>query len=160
MDRCNYINILQQYLLLSTNDIFGHQNPNFVFQQDNALPHTASDPITWLDNQDFQQMLSPGNSPDMNIIEIVWGLIMDRLRNDPPLTLAELCRSVHHHWGEVTLQYLRSLYASLPRRVAELRCAQGYLTRCWENMYLDVSNLAAQLWTIFWINYFEHGKCR
>ena len=71
-DRNNYINIIQQHLPPSSSDIFGHQNPIFVFQQDNAPPHTARDTVAWLDDQDFQQMLWLGNSPDMNIIATVW----------------------------------------------------------------------------------------
>ena len=159
MDRHNYIDILQQHLLPSASDIFGHQNPNFVFQQDNAPPHTARDTVAWLENQDFQQMLWPGNSPDMNIIETVWGRIMDRLRNEPPLTIAELRQRVHQHWGEVTPQYLRSLYAGLPRRAAALRRARGYPTKYWGNMHQEVSYLAAQLWTLFSIDS-VHRKCR
>ena len=121
--------LLQQHFLPSASDIFGHKNPNFVFQQDNTPPHTARDTVAWLDDQDFQQMLWPGNSRDMNIIETEWGRIMERLRNDPPLTIAELRQRVHQHWGEVTSPYLRSLYAGLPRRVAALRRAGGYPTK-------------------------------
>ena len=104
-------------------------------------------------------MMWPGNSPDMNIIETVWGPIMDRLRNEPPLTIAELRQRVHQHCGEVTPQYLRSLYTGLPRRVAALHRARGYPTKYWGNMYQEISYLAAQLWTMFSINS-VHRKCR
>ena len=137
MDRQNCINIIQHFMP-SSSDIFGHQNPNFVFQQGNAPPHTARDTVAW-DNQDFQQMLWPRNSPDVNIIEIIWGRIMDRWRNHPPLTIAELRKRVHQQWGGVKPQYLRSLYAGLSRWVAALRRVRGYLTNYWGNMCYDES---------------------
>ena len=53
MDRHNYIDILQQHPQPTGSDIFGHQNPNFVFQQDDAPPHTARDTVAWVYNQGF-----------------------------------------------------------------------------------------------------------
>lgn len=129
IDRHVYIDTLRHHLAPSAEDIFQQPNPNFVFQHDNAPPHTARDTVAWLEQQNFQQMQWPANSPDMNIIETVWGRIMDRLRKDPPLTVAELRNRVHQHWNEVTPQYLRGLFASLPRRVAALRRARGYPTK-------------------------------
>ena len=58
----------------------------------------------------------------------VWGHIMERLRNDPPLTVADLRQRFRQHWDEWTPQYLESLYARLPFRVAALRRARSYPT--------------------------------
>lgn len=129
MNRLRYIDILQNHLMPSAIDIFNQPEPNFVFQQDNAPPHTARDTINWIEQQQFQHMEWPPYSPDMNVIETVWGVIMQKLRADPPQTVADLRNRVMQHWAEVTPQYLRRLYASLPHRVVALRHARGFPTK-------------------------------
>ena len=90
---------------------------------------TAIDTVAWLDSQAFQQMLWSANSPEMNIIDTVWGHIMEGLRNDPPLAIIDLRQRFRQHWDELTQQYLESLYVRLPLRVAALRRARGYPTK-------------------------------
>ncbi len=60
-------------------------------------------------------------SPEMNIIEAVWGVIMQQLRANPPLDVAPPRNRVMQHWAEITPQYLRRLYDTLPRRNGDLR---------------------------------------
>ena len=88
MDHHKYDNIHQQHLLVLDGDIFGCQDPNFVFLQSNASPHTTRNTIARLENLDFQEALWLGYSPDMNIVEVVIGRTTDRLGNKPYLTVA------------------------------------------------------------------------
>ena len=59
-------------------------------QPDNAFPHTTRDTVAWFDNQGFQRVLWPEYFPDVNIIEMVMGRIMNRLYADPSLTIIQL----------------------------------------------------------------------
>ena len=129
MNRHRYIQVLQDHLIPSAADIFRQPDPRFIFQHDNAPPHTARDTVAWMDQQPFNYMQWPAYSPDMNIIETVWGVIMQKLRANPPLTVAALRNRVMEHWAEITPQYLRNLYATLPRRIASLLRARGYPTK-------------------------------
>ena len=56
---------------------------NFVYVQDNALPHTARDTVAFLEQQDVEVMDWPARSPDMNPIEHVLDVSLDR-RHGPP----------------------------------------------------------------------------
>lgn len=129
MDRHRYINLLQDNLRESAENIFGDRNHRFVFVQDNAPPHAAQATQDWLYQNDVQVMRWPAHSPDMNIIESVWAHIMVKLRRNPPNTLDELRQRLQLHWGEITPNYLERLYEQLPRRVQALIRGRGYPTK-------------------------------
>ena len=135
MNQDDYVGILSQHLPPSAQDIFGQAQPNFVFQQDNAPPHTGRRAANWISNQPFQCMEWPPYSPDMNLIESVWGWILRKLNADPPSTLDQLRQRIQQHWGEVTPQELRRLYHQMPRRVQLLRRVRGYPTKYWCREY-------------------------
>ncbi|GFX15685.1 transposable element Tcb1 transposase [Trichonephila clavipes] len=59
--------------------------PGAIFQQDNALPHTARVAQDFLRN--FQTLPWPARSPDLSPVEYVW----DQLKRQMPL-----CHSVHN----------------------------------------------------------------
>ena len=82
-DRHRYIQVIQNHLIPSAVEIFGQRDPIFVFQHDNAPPHTARDTVMCLDQQPYHYMQWPAYSPDMNIIETEWGVIMKKLRANP-----------------------------------------------------------------------------
>ena len=107
LDRFQYTRILQEHLIPSAQVIFQRRNPVFVLQQDNAPPHTARHTLNWLEQQPFQHMEWPPQSPDMNIIETVWARIMRQLRADPPLNIPQLRRRVQQCWDMLSPLYLR-----------------------------------------------------
>ena len=67
-------------------------------------------------------------SPDMNIIETIGSddvQVTCRAPTDHPGAQGW----VNLHWAEITPQYLRRLYASLPLRIASLLHNRGYPTK-------------------------------
>lgn len=125
----NYVDMLQEGLPQSIENSFGDRRQNFIFQQDNAPCHSSRYTQTWIEAQNFQTLSWPSNSPDMNIIETVWGHIGRKLREDPPLTVTELRHKVHRIWNSLSAEYLQSLYAQLQTRVQTLIDKRGYPTK-------------------------------
>jgi hypothetical protein len=68
----------------------------------------------------------PGNSPDLNVIEHIWGLLQDSVFKQPmPHNRGELIKRVQETWSSIDLNYLSTLAQSLPNRVAAVRAAEG-----------------------------------
>ena len=128
MNLHRYIQILRNQMLPWTIGVFGR---NFVYIQDNALPHTARDSSAFLDQQDVKLMDWPDWSLDMNPIEHVWDQMSVWIRDmdDPPSTVAELNNAVHQAWAAVRPGRVRTLVESMPRRVRAVLATRGGHTR-------------------------------
>ncbi|UYV71877.1 hypothetical protein LAZ67_9000828 [Cordylochernes scorpioides] len=91
--------------------------PNALYQQDNARPHTTR--ISQQALQDVQMLPWPPYSPDLSPIEHVWDIIGRRLHTLPqPRSEDELWQMVEREWRAIPQDAIRTLFDSLPRRVA------------------------------------------
>ena len=73
----------------------------------------------------------PGNSPDLSLIENVWAEVERRLWRGPPWgSQQEFEQSIVKYWNQVSKDgaYLRKLWISMPKRVAECIAAAGGYT--------------------------------
>jgi transposase len=71
-----------------------------------------------------------GNSPDFNIIENVWSEIKRKLSSKTLKTKEELKEAVLYIWNnEITLDFIKKLYESIPKRVKACLKAKGGSTR-------------------------------
>ncbi len=74
--------ILEHFMLPSADQLF--KDAEFIFQQDLAPAHTAKSTKTWLNYQGVGVLDWPANSPDLNLIEIRWGIVKRKMRNKRP----------------------------------------------------------------------------
>jgi len=112
-------------------DLFGcafdaHATP----LQDNASVHTARIVTEWLDEQRFDVLTPwPANSPDLNPIENVWGIMVQRLAGRTFSSAESFWRAIVKEWDAISYRTLRSLYASFPARYEAVIEAAGHPTR-------------------------------
>ncbi len=70
-----------------------------VFQDDNAPVHTSLCIQTWLHEHDdeVEHLTCCPQSPDLNIIELLWGYLENKVRaqSPSPRTLSELETALH-----------------------------------------------------------------
>ncbi len=74
-----YQEILEHFMLPFADQLF--KDADFIFQQDLAPAHTAK---SWLNNHGVGVIYWPANSPDLNLIENLWGIVKRKMRNKRP----------------------------------------------------------------------------
>ena len=81
----------------------------------------------WLEEQDFRTMVWPAQSPDLNLIEHLWGYLERRLaeHENPSSGIHELWERVQVDWEEIAASECQRLIESMPRRVQAVLKAKG-----------------------------------
>ncbi|GFS99469.1 transposable element Tcb1 transposase [Trichonephila clavipes] len=110
----DYIEILQNKLLLTARDLF--RNQSWIFQDDNAPCHRAKVDQKWLKDHTVNRMNWPGQSPDPNPIENVWFKIGYEISKKKPLNKRELIETLMFSFNHiVTKDLLLKLVHSMPK---------------------------------------------
>lgn len=94
----------------------------WIFQQDNAPIHNSRGVKEWIASESIQILPWPPYSPDLNIIENVWGwLVREIYRGGKQYQdNQELIAAIKASWAKISLNYLKSLYDSLKNRIFEV----------------------------------------
>ena len=100
-----------------------------IFQQDRAPCHWSKSTKNFLADRNVPLLPWPGNSPDINPIENVWGIIGQIIRKKKITNSALLYREVQEIWYGLQPQLLQNLYKSMSQRVAAIIKARGGPTK-------------------------------
>ncbi len=73
----------------------------------------------------------PTNSPDLNPIENLWGIVKRKMRNKRPKNSDELKATVKETWASIPPQQCQKLITSMPRRIEAVIKAKGSPTKYW-----------------------------
>ncbi len=99
-------------MLPSADQLF--KDADFIFQQDLAPAHTAK---SWLNYQGIDVLDWPANSPDLNPIENLWGIVKGKMRNKRPKNADERKATVKEIWASIPPQQCHKLITSMPHRI-------------------------------------------
>ena len=110
---------------------FVRDNPNVIFQQDNAPPHSAGVTAQYLTDQDITVLEWAAVSPDMNCVENVWALLSRAIRKHrpQPQTHDELFNILSAEWERIPAAVVYSHTSSMYRRVNALWRVDGGFTK-------------------------------
>lgn len=116
-----YQDILSQNLL-----------PNFskdlqLFQQDNATPHVSKSTKEWLFDKEINTIEWPPNSPDLNLIENIWGLLVRKIYRKTMTfsDIEELKNEIMKEWKKLPKIVFQNLYKSLAERFFDVIRLKG-----------------------------------
>lgn len=130
MDQHLYKSILEDELN-GTIEWYNMDASQIIFQQDNDSKHRAKSVQAWLDEQPFEVLEWPAQSPDLNPIEHLWGHLKTRLNQyeKPPKGMLELWERVETEWNEISKETCVNLIDSMPKRIEAVLKAKGKWTK-------------------------------
>lgn len=125
-----YCETLSQGLLPFAAETFG-QTRIWRLQQDNAPIHTSAHTREWLRSNSISVLPWPARSPDLNIIENLWGILVRRVyaRGRQFANVAELQEAIEDSWATIDQELISKLFRSLPRRMLAVIAANGRATK-------------------------------
>lgn len=127
VNSAQYLNLLR----VQANNFEDMAGPDYYFQQDNAPIHTARVVKNWLESEQIRLLEWPARSPDLNIIENVWGLLTRDVYADARQfdTKNELKRAIQASWERIDQQIIKNLFDAIPNRIFEVIRSNGNITK-------------------------------
>ncbi len=124
-----YQDILEHFMLPSADKLYG--DADFIFQQDLAPAHTYKGAKSWFNDHGVTVLDWPANSPDLNTIENLWGIVQRKMRETRPNNADDLKAAIKSTWASITPEQCHRLIASMPRRIYAVIHAKGGPTKYW-----------------------------
>ncbi len=124
-----YQEVLEHFMLPAADQRFGEAD--FFFQQDLAPAHSAKATSTWFKDHCIPVLNWLANSPDLNPIENLLGIVKRKMRYARPNYAEELKATIRATWALITPEQCHRLIDSMPRRIAAVIQAKGAPTKYW-----------------------------
>ncbi len=99
-----YQEILEHFMLPSADKLYG--DADFIFQQDLAPAHTAKGTKSWFNDHGVTVLDWPANSPDLNQIENLWGIVKRKMRYTRPNNADDLKAAIKATWASITPEHV------------------------------------------------------
>ena len=105
-----------------------------VFMQDGAPAHTSKKTQDWCKRNlanFWDKPQWPGNSPDLNPIEYLWGYLQEELNKmDTAKSICDLKIQLESAWSSIKPNYLKALIDGMPERIKScIKLDGNYISR-------------------------------
>jgi hypothetical protein len=100
----------------------------WTFQQDGARAHTSNESQRWLLDH-FPDLITRGQwpavSPDINPIELIWGIMKPRVNAEAHPDVQSLKRALNREWGLLSQEEINNAIDGWPGRLDAMIKAKG-----------------------------------
>ncbi len=127
MNSALYQKILKENVRLSVCDL--KLKRTWVMQQDNDLKHTSKSTSEWLKKNKIKVLEWPNQSPDLNLIEMLWHDLKQSIHARKPSNVAELKQFCKEEWAKLHPQRYERLIDSYRKRLIVVVAAKGGTTQ-------------------------------
>ncbi|CAF5013827.1 unnamed protein product [Rotaria magnacalcarata] len=121
-----YIEILENNLPNVFEKFSSEQSKKFLYQQDNARPHTSAKTSKYFKKKHIKLIPWPTRSPDLNIIENIWSIVDQKLLKYSISNMAQLEEALKTVWAEISKDVTRKIFQSMPTRLLQVINNTGY----------------------------------
>lgn len=99
-----------------------NRNRDFVLMQDNAPIHASRSTKAWLQRKNIPLLDWPPNSPDLNPIENIWGILVRHIyaENKQYHNVRELKQAIVAAWHAVAQETMDNLILSMDNRIFQV----------------------------------------
>jgi transposase len=124
-----YLDILRRKLMrnlptLNPVNVKGKDSKPLIWQQDGASYHVTDEVYRVLGKRNITILPWPPKSPDLNLIESVWALLKNRLKNSYE-TREDLVEDIVNVWYSIQSKHIVNLYSSMKDRIQAVIDAKG-----------------------------------
>lgn len=125
-----YMGILASHLLPLREAVDEESDSRAVFQQDNAPQHTSDATQHWLEERGIPLLLWPSNSPDLNPMENIFGVLARSVYEAGRQfsSKEQLKEAIVDSWAKLSQDTIRHVIDSMPNRIYKLIEAKGHNT--------------------------------
>ena len=126
MDKNQYLHVMRTRMLPQLSEWFS-STADCIFMHDSAPCHKAKVVSQFLESNQVNVLPWPGNSPDLNPIENIWGIMKGRISQQTHTTKSQLIASIIRTWfrDEEFHDKLQRSIDSMPRRLQKVIEAKG-----------------------------------
>jgi hypothetical protein len=125
MNAIGYQQLLENVNLIENGSLIAGEN--FIFQHDNAPPHSAHSTFNWFQEKNINLMQWPALSPDLNPMENMWGILSHRVYQNGKQydSVVALERSIREEWDNINFNIITDLIESMEKRIYNVVFSHG-----------------------------------
>lgn len=126
MNAADYTDVLQNKMLPFAED---EMPLKWEFMQDNDPKHSARSVKWWFQQNEVLVMEWPSQSPDLNPIEHLWGVLKNKIGSFKSKNKQELWEKIQETWYSIPPEVCANLVGSMNRRCQEVIKMKGSSTK-------------------------------
>ena len=118
----HYCNVLNEVLFQTAETLYPD---GWKLQEDNSSIHKSKLSCAFKETHRVRCIDWPPNSPDLNPIENLWGVLKHRIMVNAPKTIEEVENMIYSHWETFEPEFLSKLTNSMRKRCNLVIASEG-----------------------------------